>query len=275
MEQEYGDELDDEYLYREDNKVTNVDEAESVEEQEEESEMESDEDDVEIVLENEGNLEKPTIILKSTSIGNNQASIEPTKDNLPPERKPVILGEVSSININGIGEFDGQNILDVELDSTDKPWLRPGADITDYFNYGFTEMTWKKYAFKQKQLREEYGIQKKINVFDSSSQLPYGRGGPSQQQGEINNSNKRIVDDYNRSVPPPRAGPPPSLPPFGRYPGRGRDGGGYDQRSNYDYQERDSKRRREERSKSRERKQSSGNKYGSYQRGGRRGGEDW
>jgi hypothetical protein len=28
-----------------------------------------------------------------------------------------------------------------------------GADITDYFNYGFTEETWRKYAEKQRMLR--------------------------------------------------------------------------------------------------------------------------
>lgn len=31
----------------------------------------------------------------------------------------------------------------------------PGADITDYFNYGFTEETWKAYCEKQKLLRTE------------------------------------------------------------------------------------------------------------------------
>lgn len=39
----------------------------------------------------------------------------------------------------------------------DKPWNKPGEDITDYFNYGFTETTWKEYTNKQKRLREEYG----------------------------------------------------------------------------------------------------------------------
>ncbi|KAI5172060.1 hypothetical protein NEFER03_1305 [Nematocida sp. LUAm3] len=39
---------------------------------------------------------------------------------------------------------------------TDKPWKKPGEDITDYFNYGFTETTWKEYLLKQRRLREEY-----------------------------------------------------------------------------------------------------------------------
>ena len=33
-----------------------------------------------------------------------------------------------------------------------------GADITDYFNYGFTEETWMVYCEKQKRLRAENGV---------------------------------------------------------------------------------------------------------------------
>ena len=36
--------------------------------------------------------------------------------------------------------------------------LSPGADITDYFNYGFTEDTWKIYSERQKALRQGIGV---------------------------------------------------------------------------------------------------------------------
>jgi hypothetical protein len=63
-----------------------------------------------------------------------------------------------SININGIGEFNGQSIIKIDIDQLeDKPWLKPGADITDFFNYGFTEATWRAYCIKQKELRGEFG----------------------------------------------------------------------------------------------------------------------
>lgn len=46
------------------------------------------------------------------------------------------------------------NLYDFDLDTIkDKPWLNPGADITDYFNYGFTEKTWKKYCDMQRDNR--------------------------------------------------------------------------------------------------------------------------
>ena len=57
----------------------------------------------------------------------------------------------------GVEEFDqagminGVPAVDFNLDSLeDKPWRKPGADITDYFNYGFNEDTWKAYCERQK-----------------------------------------------------------------------------------------------------------------------------
>jgi pre-mRNA 3'-end-processing factor FIP1 len=43
----------------------------------------------------------------------------------------------------------------------DKPWRKPGADITDYFNYGFNEVSWRTYCAKQKMLRENKKVRNK------------------------------------------------------------------------------------------------------------------
>ena len=51
-----------------------------------------------------------------------------------------------------VPQIDGQEIYDFEIDNMeDKPWEKPGADITDYFNYGFNERTWKKYCIAQRE----------------------------------------------------------------------------------------------------------------------------
>jgi hypothetical protein len=48
----------------------------------------------------------------------------------------------------------GKDIYDVDLDGFgDKPWKKAGADITDYFNFGFNEASWKEYADKQNMIR--------------------------------------------------------------------------------------------------------------------------
>lgn len=69
---------------------------------------------------------------------------------------------VPKLDLNTIPQLNGQSIYDVDLDSfEEKPWKKPGADINDYFNYGFNESTWKIYCQKQQQQRQE---NKKINV---------------------------------------------------------------------------------------------------------------
>ena len=42
--------------------------------------------------------------------------------------------------------------------------LSLGADVTDYFNYGFTEETWKAYCEKQRKMRGEVASLNKIVV---------------------------------------------------------------------------------------------------------------
>lgn len=35
-------------------------------------------------------------------------------------------------------------IFDVEVDNTEEaPWREPGVDISDFFNYGMSETSWK------------------------------------------------------------------------------------------------------------------------------------
>ncbi|KGG50942.1 hypothetical protein DI09_4p250 [Mitosporidium daphniae] len=57
------------------------------------------------------------------------------------------------------------SIYNIELDSIeDKPWRQPGSDITDYFNYGFDEQTWRLYCLRQKSQREEAHQSRRIGV---------------------------------------------------------------------------------------------------------------
>ncbi len=70
------------------------------------------------------------------------------------------------INLEGVGEYNGQPITEVNLDDfEDKPWRKPGADITDYFNYGFNEVTWRAYCAKQKLLRENKKVRRRRRLY--------------------------------------------------------------------------------------------------------------
>lgn len=47
-------------------------------------------------------------------------------------------------------------LTSIDLGDNEKPWRKPGTDLSDYFNYGFDEFTWALYAQKQEALRGEY-----------------------------------------------------------------------------------------------------------------------
>lgn len=84
------------------------------------------------------------------------------KKNMPFQKQAP--GQVGKVDIDGQPEHEGKIIYDQDLASMeDKPWQKPGADMTDYFNYGFTEDTWNQYCERQKKLRLEYGSQREIN----------------------------------------------------------------------------------------------------------------
>ena len=51
--------------------------------------------------------------------------------------------------------------ISLDLAEADKPWRLPGADQTDFFNYGFDEFTWASYCLKQGNLRQAVKDEKK------------------------------------------------------------------------------------------------------------------
>jgi hypothetical protein len=70
---------------------------------------------------------------------------------------------------------DYPRVYDIDMDSlTERPWLNPGADITDWFNYGFNEDTWKEYCVRQVNTRIQISRQSKIKVHESHPMIRPG-----------------------------------------------------------------------------------------------------
>ncbi|KAI1006945.1 hypothetical protein K3495_g1276 [Podosphaera aphanis] len=104
----------------------------------------------------------------------NQVSIKPTsskkvftKSTTPQVSSAELPGIATSkidVDAKPIYEPAGKRItqlnIDEDLPDNEKPWRRPGTDITDYFNYGFDEFTWALYASKQEAVRSEYSADK-------------------------------------------------------------------------------------------------------------------
>ncbi|KAK0455870.1 hypothetical protein EV421DRAFT_6741 [Armillaria borealis] len=59
------------------------------------------------------------------------------------------------IDPSAVGILDGRSILDVDIAAmSDKPWRKPGSDISDWFNYGFDEISWEAYCYRRRDLGE-------------------------------------------------------------------------------------------------------------------------
>lgn len=51
--------------------------------------------------------------------------------------------------------IDGRSILEIDLNAlAEKNWRRPGADISDWFNYGFDEISWEAYCYRRREVNE-------------------------------------------------------------------------------------------------------------------------
>ncbi|CAA3019862.1 Hypothetical predicted protein [Olea europaea subsp. europaea] len=61
-----------------------------------------------------------------------------------------------------------KTIFEVDIDSfEEKPWRLLGIDVSDFFNFGLNEDTWKDYCKQLEQLRIETTMQSKIRVYES------------------------------------------------------------------------------------------------------------
>ncbi|KAM3149348.1 Pre-exon polyadenylation factor FIP1 [Botrytis cinerea] len=105
---------------------------------------------------------------KSTTEAEEKAPAVKTEKVKKDSETPAISGAelpglaTSKIDVNAKPMYEpaGKPItqinIDEDLNENDKPWRRPGTDISDYFNYGFDEFTWALYANKQESLRSEF-----------------------------------------------------------------------------------------------------------------------
>jgi len=96
--------------------------------------------------------------------------------------------------------------LDLEIFKI-KPWRAPGADISDYFNFGFDEFTWNAYCHKQDKLRGEFNPQKIM------AEIMKGPGGPLPGTEVGKNKNSPLPGGNNGLPQPPMGMFPPGMPP--------------------------------------------------------------
>ncbi|KAJ2556342.1 cleavage polyadenylation factor subunit fip1 [Coemansia sp. RSA 1933] len=129
----------------------------------------SDDEDIEIILEPGGvdaNKHSSTEDMSITEkVGDRDGTVlDGTDDQIRAKDgsiQALLAGGVDRLDMVTVPLINGLDMFKIDLDMLDeKPWRQPGADITDYFNFGFNEETWKLYCLKQRHLRAEFNVRK-------------------------------------------------------------------------------------------------------------------
>ncbi|KAI1133813.1 Fip1-domain-containing protein [Hypoxylon sp. FL0543] len=146
------------------------------EEEDEGADMDEDDSDIDIITERkDGTNAPPPIQSRYSDIRNipqrtasSDATAKPVAAKKDDAASRAASGtelpavSTSKIDVNAIpvykpvGKPITQINIDEDLPENDKPWRKPGTDLSDYFNYGFDEFTWALYAAKQDNVRNEY-----------------------------------------------------------------------------------------------------------------------
>ncbi|KAG8833675.1 cleavage polyadenylation factor subunit fip1 [Serendipita sp. 399] len=100
------------------------------------------------------------------------APMNETADEIPvdPNTLPPVKAPASApkIELDKDGLMDGRSIYEVDIASLEnKAWRRPGADLSDWFNYGFDEISWEAYAARRRDLGDMAPVLK-ANVLNFS-----------------------------------------------------------------------------------------------------------
>ncbi|KAJ8474173.1 hypothetical protein ONZ51_g7386 [Trametes cubensis] len=83
----------------------------------------------------------------------NKLSSTPQPSSQPPQSTQSPLPPLPATPVPGT--IDGRSILEYDLNAmSEKPWRRPGADLSDWFNYGFDEISWEAYCYRRRELGE-------------------------------------------------------------------------------------------------------------------------
>ncbi|KAB5539697.1 hypothetical protein PHYPO_G00092000 [Pangasianodon hypophthalmus] len=118
--------------------VGDVEGANGVDNQDVDSDSDSD-DNLRITI---GNIKTDSIQSTSTPVNLKTSGIT-----------TVTGAKVRGVALVAVDSIIGTPALEVDEELEEKPWRKPGADLSDYFNYGFNEDTWKAYCDKQRRLR--------------------------------------------------------------------------------------------------------------------------
>lgn len=88
--------------------------------------------------------------MSSTSDAKSHSEDSPDPMTLPPVTAPP---SHPAIDPTATGMLEGRPVFEVDMAAlADKAWRRPGSDISDWFNYGFDEISWEAFCYRRRDL---------------------------------------------------------------------------------------------------------------------------
>lgn len=102
-------------------------------------------------------------------------------------------------------DFPGANVdysvFENEIDSLEeKPWREKGAELSDYFNYGFTEDTWREYCRRQQMMRLYSQSLMPIRTLDSGGSLHNNNLDYEPSRKVARGQNRRFPSPYTTTL---------------------------------------------------------------------------
>lgn len=92
----------------------------------------------------------PTAPVSSSLDGRSSVEDGPDPSKLPPVTAPP---SHPAIDPTATGMLEGRPVFEVDMAAlAEKAWRRPGSDISDWFNYGFDEISWEAYCYRRREL---------------------------------------------------------------------------------------------------------------------------
>lgn len=163
----------------------------------EDSDSDSDDDDVKVTI---GNIKTGAASYMATNFKTGRGYGGSISAKLQPK----------GIDLDAPGNINGLPVIEVDLDSfEEKPWRKPGADLSDYFNYGFNEETWKAYCEKQKRL--QLGFDSTPPLSPENTVMDHqGRTGNADNEFENDNQSEFDSEFACLAAGRSKAGPPPN-----------------------------------------------------------------
>ncbi|XP_072361756.1 pre-mRNA 3'-end-processing factor FIP1-like isoform X4 [Scyliorhinus torazame] len=165
------------------------------------SDSDSDDDDVKVTI---GNIKTGAPQYMGTPMNLNLKSGRPYSSSAAKLHS-------RGIDLDAPGNINGIPVIEADLDLfEDKPWRKPGADLSDYFNYGFNEETWKAYCEKQRRL--QLGLDP-ILASGSENKVLVQQGRLCNIEKDLENNLLKMELKADFASPPGgrmKAGPPPN-----------------------------------------------------------------